>query len=85
MPNIVDVNFINEVKELLNNAKERVKTATNVAMVYTYYEIGRRIVEQEQEGENRAEYGKEVLNQLSQALTKEFGKGYSVLNLKMRQ
>lgn len=80
---IVDTNFINEIKELLNNAKEKAKIAINVAMVYTYYEIGRRIVEQEQKGENRAEYGKEVLKQLSTALTKEFGKGYSVSNLKM--
>ena len=83
MSNLVDINFINEVKELLNSAKERVKATINVAMVYTYYEIGRRIVEQEQKGESRAEYGKEVLKQLSAALTKEFGKGYSVSNLKM--
>ena len=80
---IVDTNFINEIKGLLNNAKEKAKIAINVAMVYTYYEIGRRIVEQEQKGENRAEYGKEVLKQLSTALTKEFGKGYSASNLKM--
>lgn len=83
MSDIIDVNFINEIKNLLSSAKERVKTAINIAMVYTYYEIGRRIVEQEQKGENRAEYGKEVLKQLSTALTKEFGKGYSVSNLKM--
>ncbi|MBQ7244157.1 MAG: DUF1016 family protein [Bacilli bacterium] len=83
MSNIVDIAFINEVKELLNAAKEKAKVAINVAMVYTYYEIGRRIVDQEQKGENRAEYGKEVLKQLSTALTKEFGKGYSVSNLKM--
>ena len=82
MSKIIDVNFINEVKNLLNNAKERVKTAINISMVYTYYEIGRRIVEQEQKGENRAEYGKEVLKQLSIVLTKEFGKGYSISNLK---
>ena len=80
---IVDITFINEVKELLNATKEKAKVAINVAMVYTYYEIGRRIVGQEQKGENRAEYGKEVLKQLSAALTKEFGKGHSVSNLKM--
>lgn len=83
MFDIIDVNFINEIKNLLNSAKERVKTAINIAMVYTYYEIGRRIVEQEQKGLNRAEYGKEVLKQLSAALTKEFGKGYSQDNLKL--
>lgn len=83
MSDIIDVNFINEIKNLLSSAKERVKTAINIAMVYTYYEIGRRIVEQEQKGLNRAEYGKEVLKQLSAALTKEFGKGYSQDNLKL--
>lgn len=83
MSDIIDVNFINEIKNLLSSAKERVKTAINIAMVYTYYEIDRRIVEQEQKGLNRAEYGKEVLKQLSAALTKEFGKGYSQDNLKL--
>ena len=51
-------------------------------MVYTYYEIGRRILKQEQKGLSRAEYGKKILKQLSSALTKEFGKGYSISNLK---
>ena len=81
MSNIVNLDFIEEVKELLSKAKEHVKTTINVAMVYTYYEIGRRIVEQEQKGQNRAEYGKEVIKQLSLALSKEFGKGYSIQNL----
>lgn len=44
--------FINDIKVLLMSAKNRVKTAINIAMVYTYYEIGRRIVEQEQKGSN---------------------------------
>ena len=83
METIVDTKFINEIKDLLTSAKERVRIAINVAMVYTYYEIGRRIVEQEQKGENRAEYGKEILKQLSVVLTKEFGKGFSQDNLKL--
>ena len=78
----VDESFISEIKGLLTSAKERVRIAINVAMVYTYYEIGRRIIEQEQKGENRAEYGKEILKQLSTALTNEFGKGFSISNLK---
>lgn len=82
MSNTVDTAFIHEITELLNAAKERAKTAINIAMVYAYYEIGRRIFEQEQMGLNRAEYGKEILKQLSIALTKEFGKGYSVSTLK---
>ena len=83
MEKVSEENYINEIKDLLSKARERVKTAINVTMVYTYYEIGRRIVEQEQRGKNRAEYGKEILKQLSKALTKEFGKGYSISNLKM--
>ena len=77
MANRIKPVFVEEIKELLRSAKERVVTAINVAMVYTNYEIGRRIVEEEQNGKNRAEYGKEIINQLSIALTKEFGKGYS--------
>jgi len=50
-------------------------------MVYTYFEIGRMIVEEEQNGKERAEYGKQVLKGLSEQLTKEFGKGFSVDNL----
>ena len=83
MSNIIDTSFITDIKELLSSAKQSVKTAINVTMVYTYYEVGRRIIVQEQKGSNRAEYGKEVLKQLSVALTKEFEKGYSISNLKM--
>lgn len=83
MSNIIDTSFITDIKELISSAKQNVKTAINVAMVYTYYEVGRRIIKQEQKGSNRAEYGKEVLKQLSVALTKEFEKGYSISNLKM--
>ena len=45
-------------------------------MTYTYYEVGRRIVEEEQKGEKRAEYGKQLVENLSKILTKEFGKGF---------
>ena len=82
MPQEIETDFIQKVKELLNSARERTKAAINIAMVYTYYEIGRRILKQEQKGLNRAEYGKKILKQLSSALTKEFGKGYSISNLK---
>lgn len=68
---------------MMKKCKERAKVAINLTMVYTYYEIGKRIVEQEQKGEKRAEYGKEILKRLSEELTKEFGKGYSVENLKL--
>lgn len=72
----------NKIASLLEEARRKVASAVNIAMVYTYYEIGRIIVEDEQNGNSRAEYGKEVLKNLSERLTKEFGKGFSVTNLK---
>lgn len=51
-------------------------------MVYAYYEIGRRIYEEEQHGKERADYGKYLLKELSDYLLKKFGKGFSVTNLK---
>lgn len=53
------------------------------AMVYAYYEIGKMIAEEEQQGENRAAYGKQLLKELSAYLTEKFGKGYSKENLKL--
>ena len=58
-------------------------TAVNVAEVYTKYEIGRYIVEDEQEGKYRAAYGKKVLDDLSNRLSEQFGAGWSVENLKL--
>ena len=78
----INTNFIREIKELVNSAKQRVVTSINIAMVYTYYEIGRRIVEQEQKGKHRAHYGNVLIKQLSAELTREFGKGYSEVNLR---
>ena len=74
--------FYQDISHLLDNARKQAKTAVNTAMMYTYYEIGRRIVEEEQHGENRAAYGQQILQGLSDHLTKAFGKGYSVANLK---
>lgn len=74
--------FYQDISHLLDSARKQAKTAVNTAMVYTYYEIGRRIVEEEQHGDNRAAYGQQILQGLSNHLTKEFGKGYSVGNLK---
>lgn len=74
--------FFQDISNLLENARKQAKTAVNTAMVYTYYEIGRRIVEEEQQGENRAAYGQQMIQNLSQYLTTEFGKGFSVGNLK---
>jgi len=79
-------NFFKQVSGILEVARKNVKTAVNLAMVYSYYEVGRMIVEEEQHGNNRADYGKYILKELSEYLTQQFGKGFSVTNLKqMRQ
>ena len=70
-----------QVAVLLQNARQQVLRTINSTMVYTYFEIGRMIVEEEQNGKDRAEYGKQILKGLSQQLTKEFGKGFSLRNL----
>ncbi|HJJ28216.1 MAG TPA: PDDEXK nuclease domain-containing protein [Methanocorpusculum sp.] len=83
---VLRTDFLSRIHTLLQNARQTVKTAVNTAMVYTYYEIGRLIVEEEQNGNSRAEYGKYIIQQLSRELTGEYGKGYSITNLKqMRQ
>ncbi len=75
-----------KIIEILNKAREQVVQSVNRAMVYAYYEVGRMIVEEEQNGKERAEYGKQILKELSEKLTIEFGKGFSETNLKqMRQ
>ncbi|MDX4034969.1 PDDEXK nuclease domain-containing protein [Aliarcobacter skirrowii] len=84
--NLTENNFYQEIKELLYSAKNRVYQTINTTMTQTYFQIGKRIVEEEQGGEIRAEYGSALLKNLSSELIKEFGKGYSEQNLKnMRQ
>lgn len=79
----IEKSFYNDIADLLEQARRHVQRTTNATMVYTYYEIGRRIVEEEQHGEDRAEYGKRVLAGLSEYLTNRFGKGFSEDNLKL--
>lgn len=70
------------ISALIEESRKRVATAVNIAEVYTKYEIGRYIVEDEQEGKARAVYGKQVLPILSQKLTDKFGSGWSLETLK---
>ena len=70
-----------QVVELLQNARHQVLRTVNSTMICTYFEIGRMIVEEEQSGKDRAEYGKQILKGLSDELKKEFGKGFSIDNL----
>ncbi|WP_422135348.1 PDDEXK nuclease domain-containing protein [Endozoicomonas sp. ALD040] len=77
--------LLNNIRKLLTQGRQRVVTVVNAAMVQTYWEIGRLIVEDEQQGETRAAYGKKVLKKLSESLSREFGKGFDLTNLrKMR-
>lgn len=73
--------LFHQVAELLQYARRQVLRTVNSTMTYTYFEIGRMIVEEEQNGKDRAAYGKQVLKGLSEQLTSEFGKGFSVRNL----
>jgi predicted nuclease of restriction endonuclease-like (RecB) superfamily len=79
--NLTNNNFYKEIKELLYSAKNKVYQTINTTMTQTYFQIGKRIVEEEQGGETRAEYGKSLLKLLSVQLNNEFGKGFSVDNL----
>jgi hypothetical protein len=69
------------IKQLIENAKSSIVRNINTAMLLTYFEIGKVIIENEQDGKDRAGYAKETLKNLSKQLTKEFGRGYSVDNL----
>ena len=70
-----------EIHDLLHNARQNIISNINSTMIKTYFLIGKRIVEEEQDGNKRAEYGKKLIKMLSEKLTKEFGKGFSETNL----
>ena len=73
--------MMNEIRELLLNARQRVAVQVNTELLSTYWNVGKIIVEHEQKNNERADYGKRTLKELSKELTKEFGKGFSVSNL----
>lgn len=73
--------LVERIDALIIESRKRVVTAVNTAMVYTYYEIGRYLVEEEQGGKTRAEYGKAILKGVSAQLTQRWGKGWSYENL----
>ncbi|MCL2155819.1 MAG: DUF1016 N-terminal domain-containing protein, partial [Leptospirales bacterium] len=75
--------FFQSIVDLIQYSKRNLEKKVNTAMVVTYFEIGRRIIEKEQQGAKRAQYGKKILQGLSDYLTAELGKGYSIENLKL--
>lgn len=82
MDNIQNENFYNKVIELFQNAK-KLSVAVKMTMVYSRYEAGRMIIEEEQDGKERVAYGKYILKELSKRLTQKLGRGYSYDNLKL--
>jgi predicted nuclease of restriction endonuclease-like (RecB) superfamily len=74
--------LLGDIRNILGRARQQAYAAVNVAMVESYWLIGRRIVEEEQQGQQRAEYGAQLIKALSQRLTGEFGNCFSVANLK---
>lgn len=86
MGNIIDNQIIDEIRNLLIQSRTNLQQTVNSTIVQTYWQIGKMIVEDEQKGEKRASYGKQQLQHISNALTKEFGKGFDTRNLRnMRQ
>ena len=70
-----------EIKSIISSGQETAYSASSKAMLLTYWNIGKRIIEQELQGSERAEYGKHFISALAEDLTKEFGKNYSKRNL----
>ena len=82
---LVNQNFYNEIRSILLSARNKVYQTANFAMVEAYWNIGKSIIE-EQGGKEKAEYGTGLLKELSKQMTHDFGKGFTVANLKnMRQ
>ncbi len=78
---LVRTNFYQNIKTLLSDARNKTYRAINFVMVETYWNIGKMIVEEEQKGNERAEYGKYLITDLSKKLTDDFGKGFDTRNL----
>jgi predicted nuclease of restriction endonuclease-like (RecB) superfamily len=77
-----NISLFENIKNIIELARSSVRASVNSAMVQSYWEIGRLIVEDEQNGQTRAEYGKQQLKQLSARLSEEFGKGFDERNLR---
>ena len=73
--------FISDIKKIVEQGQRAAYGAVNAVMIETYWHIGRRIVEQEQQGEKRAGYGTQLIEALSAELTLTYGKGFGVRNL----
>lgn len=81
MMEISEDSLFQSVKEIIRQSREKVFRIANSTLLLTYWQIVKLIVENEQRGKERAEYGKYTLKKLSQKLTLEFGKGFDYNNL----
>ena len=77
----IDASFLAEVKRIVEQGRQQAYASVSQLMIETYWKIGERIVLQEQKGANRAEYGTQLIAQLSEELTHTYGKGFSKRNL----
>lgn len=82
MNELTNLNLIQNIAQIIEQARSQVRQTVNSAMVLSYWEIGRLLVEDEQNGEQRAEYGKQTLKTVSERLTEMFGKGFDESNLR---
>ena len=74
--------FFEKVAQIIEQARRYVGRTADLTMCISYFEIGRMIVEQEQDGKARAEYGRRLMSELADFLTLRFGRGFSLTNLK---
>lgn len=81
-PTSIDSRLLDDVRDLLQKSRGKAYAAANLIMVDAYWNIGRRIVEEEQDGRERAGYGSQLIRNLARRLGDEFGAGVSVANLK---
>lgn len=77
-----ELQFYRDVHEILDTAKNKTYVAANNIMTYAYWNVGRRIIEQELKGKTKAKYGSYLIKRLSQKLSYEYGSGFSVANIK---
>ncbi len=79
---LLSVQLLHNIRDVLTHARQHLQYAVNQTMVQAYWQVGRLIIEEEQQGQQRAGYGKQQLEQLSNQLQKEFGRGFDVSNLR---
>lgn len=79
---IPNEHLVTDIKSIIENGRRNAYESVNRIAVLTYWNIGKKIVEEEQHGENRAEYGKKLIQMLSNELTKEYGSGFTARNLR---